>query len=243
MIVALIANLKANKEKEKLQNLNFKVVKYGSILMYGPLYKAILQIMTLFGSNFKKKKSMVYLLFSFLIFGLLLTVYQMNKTNIPYLITTGMSLEADATRVNSSYYESENDNNTFLLTPEIKSDIIKNGVVKIFIPIFDFEEDLRVNVCGNYIKDNNKSKVEQRKARRLFLLNCYNTYNTVYLNDIKVDLSFLKYDHPRTNQFGVVGYVSTTGIKQGMNQITVKKEYDESNITTWSIPFYYIKKY
>ena len=243
MIVALIANLKANKEKEKLQTLNFKVVKYGSILMYGPLYKAILQIMTLFGSNFKKKKSMVYLLFSFLIFGLLLTVYQMNKTNIPYLITTGMSLEADATRVNSSYYESENDNNTFLLTPEIKSDIIKNEVVKIFIPIFDFEEDLRVNVCGNYIKDNNKSKVEQRKARRLFLLNCYNTYNTVYLNDIKVDLSFLKYDHPRTNQFGVVGYVSTTGIKQGMNQITVKKEYDESNITTWSIPFYYIKKY
>ena len=239
LVIAFIANLKGNKEKEKLQILSFKVAKFGSILMLGPLYRSVLQVTMIFGSNFKKNKALAYLMLSFLITGMPLAIYQLDKSNIPYLIRTGIGIEADATRVNSNYYESRNIDNTFLLTPEIKSDIIKTNIVKIFIPIFDNEEKMRASTCETYVEDKNKTKAEQRKEAQLNSLNCYHKYNTVYVNDEKIAVDYLKYTHHRTKQFGIIGYVSIPNLKFGRNVITVKKEYDANNNQEWSIPFYY----
>jgi hypothetical protein len=239
MIISIVANLKNNKEKEKLQILSFKVAKFGSIMMLGPLYRSVLQVTMIFGSNFKKNKALAYLMFSFLIVGMPLAVYQMNKTNIPYLIKSGMGIESDALKVNPNYYQSENSNNAFLLTPEIQSDIINTKVVKVFIPIFDNEKKLRETTCDPYVADDSKSKLEQRKEARLNSLNCYHQYNMIYLNDKKTVVDYLKYTHPRTNQFGVIAYIPLTDSVLGLNRVTIKKEYDADNIKEWSIPFYY----
>ncbi|NRD23465.1 hypothetical protein HNV10_09460 [Winogradskyella litoriviva] len=239
MVIGTIANLKKNKEKENLQILYFKAVKYGSLIMIGPLYKSILQVSMIFGSNFKKNKSLAYLMLSFLIVGMPLAVIQMNKTNIPYLIKNGLSIESDDLKINPSYYQSENTNSTFLLAPEIESDIIKSEVVRVFIPIFDNEKKMREGTCDAYVKDSNKSKVEQRKEERLNFLDCYRKYNTIYLNEEKKDIDFLKYTHPITKQFGIIGYVPLNNEKFGMQTITIKKEFNQENIRSWSIPFYY----
>ncbi|WP_340155952.1 hypothetical protein [uncultured Winogradskyella sp.] len=239
MVIGIVANLKKNKEKENLQLLYFKAVKYGSLIMIGPLYRSILQITMIFGSNFKKNKSLAFLMMSFLIVGMPLAVIQINKTNIPYLIKNGLSVESDALKVNPNYYQSENSNSTFLLAPQIESDIIKSEVVKIFIPIFDNEKKMSEETCDAYIEDTNKSRVEQRKERRLNALNCYQKYNTVYLDDGKKEIDFLKYTHPITKQFGIIGYMPLSNQKLGMHTITVKKEFSQDNISTWSIPFYY----
>ena len=238
MGITLVANLKGNKEKENLQILSFKIVKFVAILTYGPLYKSIMQVSMIFGSNFKKKKSLVYLMIAFLFSGMLLAGAQFNQTNIPYLITTGIGIEANTTRLDPNYYESENTKNTFLLTPEIQSDIIKSDVLKIFIPIFDNEEKMRESTCDTYIEDANKSKVEQRRERRLNQINCYSKYNLIFLNDEKIAVDYLIYTHPRTDQFGIIGYVPFSNAKEGMNVVTIKKEFDSENIKEWSIPFY-----
>ncbi|NRD20222.1 hypothetical protein HNV08_09190 [Winogradskyella eckloniae] len=241
IIIGTIANLKKNREKESLQILYFKAVKYTSLIMIGPLYKSILQVSMIFGSNFKKNKSLAYLMLSFLIVGMPLAIIQMNKTNIPYLIKTGIGVEADELKIYPSYYASENTSSTFLLAPEIASDVIKSKVIKVFIPIFDNEKRLREGTCETYKEDENLTKSEQRKASSLSFLNCYKTYNTVFLNDEKVDADFLKYKHPVTKQFGVIGYVSLKDATFGMQTITIKKEYSKDNIKSWSIPFYYVE--
>ena len=238
MGITLVANFKGNKEKENLQILNFRIVKFSSKLTYGPLYRSIMQVSMIFGSNFKKKKSLVYLMIAFLFSGILLAVFQLNKTNIPYLITTGLGIEANSTRLDPNFYTTENTKNTFLLTPEIQSDIIKSGVLKVFIPIFDNEKKMREKTCGTYAQDDYKSKAEQRRERRLSQINCYRKYNTIFINDEKVAVDYLIYTHPRTDQFGIIGYVPISNAMDGMNNITIKKEFDVSNIKEWSIPFY-----
>lgn len=240
-VVTIIANLKGNKEKENLQIWNFKIVKFISMMTYGPLYKSILQVSMIFGSNFKKKKSMIGLMLSFLLAGMFVAVYQMAKTNIPYLIRQDAYF--DNTRVHSSFYESENGDAKFLLAPEIESDKIESKVVKIFIPIYKNERKIREGTCSTYVEDKTKTRDENVKVRRENALECYHKYNVVYLNGTQLSLEYLKYNHEKTDQFGIVGYIDMTNAKFGMNKLTVKKEYvDSENDLEWTIPFYYVLK-
>ncbi len=240
-LITIIANIKKFKNNEKIQTWYFYFVKVGGIITCGPLNKSILQVFMIFGSNFKKKKSMVYLLVSFLFFGFIVSFSKFPTSNIPYLIHHQSYF--DKTEVVATYYASENKQNNFLLSPEIESDIYKIDVLKIFIPIYRHEKAMRVATCGEYIKDEEKNRLEQRQDSRSHFLKCYNAYNFVYINGEKVVVDFLKYKHPRTKQFGILGYVSLTNPKKGMNTIEVKKVVDkEENNKHWSIPFYYVAK-
>ena len=240
MVVAIISNLKFNKEKRNLQIWNFKIVRFISIIIYGPLYKSILQVTMIFGSNFKKKKALIYLILLFLISGMFVSVFQMTNTNIPYLISRDSYF--DKTKSYSSYYKTENEHNNFLLNPEIDSDKIESNVLRLFIPIFNHEKKIRQEVCALFTKDPNKSHSELRKEKNTQLLNCYHKYNLVYINGEQTKVEFLRYDHPKTNQFGVVCYIEFSNLKTGLNKLKVEKKLDENNINEWTIPFYYITK-
>ena len=239
-IISLIANLKKNKEKENLQIWNFRIVKLVSIITYGPLYKSILQVFMIFGSNFKKKKSLISLLFIFILSGMFVSVYQMTNTNIPYLITQESYF--DVTKSYSSYYKSENNDANFLLSPEIESDKVESSVLKLFIPIFSHEKKIRQEICGSYIEDPNKSGLEQRTERRAQLLKCYQKYVLIYINGTLTKVDFLRYEHPKTNQSGIICYIDLSNLKSGLTKLEVKKKQDKKDITAWTIPFYYISK-
>ncbi|SDW11502.1 hypothetical protein SAMN05444411_10195 [Lutibacter oricola] len=236
-IVSIIANLKVNKEKKWLQILSFKLVKTVSKIAYGPLYKSILQVSMIFGSNFKKKKSIVYLLFAFLISGSFISISQMLKTNIPYMINYNDYF--DGSRVYSEYYNNENKTNTFLLAPEINSDKIKEKSIKLFIPVFNHERKMRKEICDT---ENLKNSDESKKEARVRLLKCYRKYHKVLVNGKKEEVVFMKYNHPRTKQFGLITHFKITNLKEGVNTLTVKKDYNSSDSTEWEIPFYYFEE-
>jgi len=240
MVLTIISNLKSNREKKKLQIWNFKIVRFVSIIMYGPLYKSILQVSMIFGSNFKKKKSLVYLILLFLFSGMLVSIYQMTNTNIPYLVNRDSYF--DVTKSYASYYKTENENNRFLLNPEIDSDKVESNMLKVFIPIFSHEEKLRQNICGSFIANPNKSSSEQQKDERAQLLNCYQKYNLVYLNGEEKKVDYLRYEHPNTNQSGVICYLDDSNLKTGANSLVIKKKYGKGNSSEWTIPFYYSSK-
>jgi len=243
-IFTLIANTKKNKENEAMQIWLFKIVKYTYLLMLGPLYKFIVQIMMIFSSNFKKNKSLIYLLISFLFIGLITGFFQIKNTNILHLIAKGNNIALDKTEIYIGYYQTENEDVDFLLTPEITSDIIQNNILKVFIPIYKHERYLRKDQCGTYIKKEGLTKSEQRLEKRNFHLNCYYKYNKIYLNGKIVQTEFNKYVHPKTNQFGVVAYIKLTNALDGKNTLKIKKDYGDNNDnnTEWEIPFQYILK-
>ena len=238
LIVGIISNLKVNHDNENLQTWNFKIVRFMSVMFYGPIYKYIMQVMMILGSNFKKKKYIVYLLLIFVLSGAVVAMVQMLNTNIPYLIDQKGYF--DSTKVYSGYYKSENENNSFLLSPEIESDIIDVSVLKVFIPIFDNEKRMRTTVCAAFEEDKTNSKTIQRENRRKHNLDCYNAYNYVYLNGEEIKVDFIKYKHPKTDQFGILGYVELSKITKGKNTLEVKKDFGDDHTRAWTIPFYYI---
>ena len=237
VIITIVANLKAFKQNEKIQHWYFILIKIGSLLMLGPLYKSILQITMIFGSNFKKKKGLIYLLLLFLFSGFFVSVFQISQTNIFYLVRN--DLQVNTTMTYANYYKTENENLTFLLTPEITSDIIESKILKVFIPIFYHE---KTSVCEDFVDNEKKSKEENRAEVQNHYLQCYQNFIHIYINGEKIDPNFLKYDHPKTNQFGVLSYIRLKDAIDGRNTITIKKILSEENTRTWAIPFEYISE-
>ena len=241
MVITFIANIKSNREKEKLQILSFKVNKFASKVLYGPLYKSILQVTMIFGSNFKKKKALIYLLLSFLFLGIFVFGNQITKTNIFYLIVHKKYF--NSTKVYSSFYKNDNTTNTFLLTPEIESDKVETEVLKVFIPVFKHEEKMRTEFCGEDKADSEESLGKRREEYSKYVLNCFKKYYQVYINEEKIDVEFLRQNaHGRTNQTGIISYLDIAHLKKGMHKIEVKKQYKDTEILNWKIPFYYIPK-
>ncbi len=227
IVFSIYANLKSNKEKKKVQIFLFRIMKFLSIIMYGPLYKSILQVSMIFSSNFKKKKRLSYLMIVFLFSGSFVAIYQIEQTNIPYLISYKKYFSS--TKLQANFYEVNNTKNTYLLTPEIESDILKNTIVKVFIPLFTHEKKIRKNIC-EFEKENITKQEED-----LLLLECYNQYLSIFVNNTKIASDFLRYTHPRTKQFGVITYIKLNNLDFGKNNITIKK----GSGVTWKIPFYY----
>ncbi|SEB98713.1 hypothetical protein SAMN04489761_2173 [Tenacibaculum sp. MAR_2009_124] len=243
IIISVIANLKKNQEKEKLQLLSFKVVKFVSMISFGPIYKSILQVTMIFGSNFKKKKSLVYLIFVFLISAMLVAVIQLPKTNILYLVRNRVAANYDIHKTYADYYKDSNRQIEFLLSPEIESDFIERNTLEVFIPIFDYESSMRDVVCGTFEEISSNSRKEKSKNRAIYLEECYKKYHKVFLNEEKIEVTFLRYNnHYRTNQFGIIAFIDISKLPVGLNALKIEKINGEGAFLKWNIPFYYAPK-
>lgn len=234
-IIGIVANLKMFKHNQSLQLFAFKLVKIASVIMFGPLYKSLLQITMTFGSNFKKNKALVRLVVLFLLSGIVVAVAQIGNTYIFYLI--GQDYYFDSTKLYSGFYQSENKNTDFLLTPEIQSDLIQSSTIKLFIPIFSHEDKIQEETCGSFKRDENEPRSQNRRKAREFNLACYSTYNQVFLNGKKQNSDFIKYYHSKTGQFGILSYISGKVLLKGKNTIDVKKVNGKEVVSEWSIPF------
>ena len=240
-LFGVLANLKAFKEKRRLQTFYFKTVKLGSILMFGPLYKYLLQVTMTFGSNFKKNKAMVGMILLFFLSGMFVSIYKgASSNNIVFLVNKDRLF--DATKTYAGFYESENYDSSFLLGPEIQSDIIDDSLLKIFIPIYENEKRFQRKHCGTFEKDTNLSDKKNSLKIRSQYLDCYHRYNHVLLNGTNVNPDYLKYYHPRTNQFGLICYVQKTNMVNGKNVLEVKKSFGDDTLAEWTILFYYVSK-
>jgi hypothetical protein len=232
----IVGNLKMYKNNVRVQTWMFKIVKLTSQITYGPLYRNLLQVSMVFGSNFKKKKSLVYLIIMFLLSGMCVAVVKIQDTNIFHLIDPD---SYDAQKMHLSYYEDQDINETFLLTPQIQSDIIEGNTVKLFIPVFHHELNYQKNTCGEFIEDESLSRDENRLNWRKFDLSCYEKYHKVTLNGSSLEIDFLKKNHLVSEQFGIVGFIDKELLQKGENTLVVIKTLGDVKEFTWTIPFYY----
>lgn len=236
----IVANLKKFKNNNTLQNGYYKVVIWGSALFLGPFYKYSLQTSMIFGSNFKKKKAIVITLISMLFIGMFLGVFQIFQSNVGYLLNSERKL--DLTKMEMHYYQNQATKKNFLLTPQIESDIVSGNVLKLFVPIFNHEINiLEVSCTLNDLEYPELPKDEESQLIKKAYLNCYNNQIQIYLNNIPIDINFLKTSHPTTEQFGIISYISLENITSGQHTITIKKQLNKEMIKEWVIPFYYPK--
>ncbi len=210
--------------------------------MLGPLYKNILQITMIFGSNFKKNKSLVMLIIAFLCSGMLVSFVKIDDTNIFYLIDKSFDIPTDNSKPFSSYYKSEDSSVDFLLTPQLESDVITTKLTKLFIPIFEHERKNFQKNCPEFKDDDTKSRNENRIKDRENKLDCYHNYNQILINDKIIEVNFNKYHHPITKQFGIICYLKSSNFIEGKNILIVNKLNEiGKDKTNWLIPFQYYK--
>lgn len=232
----IVGNLKRFKNNVAVQTWMFKVVRVGSMVTYGPLYKNLLQVSMVFGSNFKKKKSLVALVLLFFISGMCVAVVKVIDTNIFYLIKQDVYY---TDQMHLSYYHEQNPDNSFLITPQIQSEIIESKPVKLFIPVFSNESQYQMEKCGSFMDDENLPRDENKMKSRRFNLECYDKYHTVKLNGQTLSIDFLKKYHQTSEQFGIVGFIDKERLLKGKNTIEVTKTLGDVRKYHWTIPFYF----
>ncbi|WP_437371917.1 hypothetical protein [Maribacter litoralis] len=235
-IFGIVGNLKKFKSNVGIQTWMFKTVRLASMVTYGPLYRNLLQVTMVFGTNFKKKKSLVYLVLMFFVSGMFLTFVKVTDTNIFHLI---FPKDHDVEFMYLSYYSDQNSDESFLLTPQIQSDIIEGETVRLFIPVFHHERNYQGTTCGEYQNDDSLSNKENRTKSRRFYLDCYEKYHKVALNGAPLNIDFLKKDHAVSEQFGIIGFIDKELFKKGNNTLVVTKKLGDVKEFSWSIPFNY----
>ena len=235
--LTILANLKKFKENNKVQTWYYNIVIWGSKVFYGPLYKYSLQTSMVFGSNFKKKKALVKSIIFMLVFGLALGIYQIFQSNVMYLLTPDITL--DSSRVYSEYFAANNDNKNFLLGPEIQSKIITNNTIELFVPIFDHETKIIYKACNLKTNRSSKESAQMKQERLQANLTCYASKVKIQIDNKSIFVDFLKADHPKTNQFGLTGFISTEELPSGLHRLKITKEVSSEIQKNWDIPFYF----
>lgn len=225
-ISGFLANLKMNHEKQKLQVFAFKLNKLVSTLMFGPLYKSIFQVNMMLASRVNRRKRLFQLLFVVIVSMFFYTSYHFKNTNLIYL--NSYKKYTSKSIASTAYYKINNHENTFLINPEIESDIINQQTMKVFIPVFLSERNKAKELC-NY-----KPKGLKEKEKSKLLDQCYKNYISIKVNDTIINPDIIRINHERTRQQGVIAYINTSNLKPGKNNISVKK----GNLFNWSFSFF-----
>ncbi|NHF60929.1 hypothetical protein FK220_016370 [Flavobacteriaceae bacterium TP-CH-4] len=236
-VMGIVGNLKIFKENVIVQTWMYRIVRVGSMAMYGPLYKILLQITMTFGSNFKKKKPLIGLLLLFLFCGMVVSVVMGAKSDMVHLVRPDRFYKDT---VYKEYYRNQNGDSGFLLTPEIDSDVIESKVLKLFIPIYGNERKYQEKICGPFEEDENRNQDENTRLIRAQYLDCYQQYNQIFVDEVRIRVDFIKQNHPETGQFGVICYLDTGQMNAGKNVLRVKKKFEKEVVSEWSIPFYLV---
>ncbi|GBL04819.1 hypothetical protein [Glaciecola sp. KUL10] len=239
ILISSIANLKRFKHNERVQHYYYIAVKLSWPLLNGPMHKNILQVFMMFTTNFKKDKALSFLIIVFLLVGTFVSISQITKTHILYLINSDIFF--NSTKTYNGMYASENEkreNFSYLISPEIPSDIIQENYVKLFIPIYKSERPLQKQYCDGLNEESAHSQTNGLHIQNAYL-QCYQSYHQIFLDDEELKLEMRKYDHPITKQFGVLAYIPIHDKSPGAYTLMVTKQFvaDEQPIREWYIPF------
>jgi hypothetical protein len=235
MFLTVFCNIKRNKDNEKLQTMFYRVSMFITIISFGPLYKAIMQISVIFSTNFKKDKALVKLVLFFVLCGFCLAGVRLLNTNILYLMHPDKYFSTS--HAEASYYQNQMIGETFLLSPQLTNNVIKSPLIEMFIPIFSYEQGLHKQNCENL----RNMEGEEREKRRAAELSCYKQYHEIVIDGKSIPFHMIKTEHNLTGQDGVVVYAELTKeMKNGYYVVEVQKSiFDEPQ--SWSIPFYYLR--
>jgi len=244
IIVMGIANLKKNKENNKIQNLYFLVSKWSGYMLMGPMFRYMYQIVMTFMTNFKKKKSLFYLVIIFIVVGAIVGSIQMQNSKIPFLITEG--LDYDNPEKFSSYhlspfsYVNTTKQDEYLFSPQIEADVIERNVFKVFIPLLSYEASIADRTLGEYESEGSRLDPEERKKSRKWYWERYNKYHEIQLNGKPLTVELSRSEKAETGQQGLLGYVNMQGVGQEKNILSITKKLGDFE-KRWEIPFRYIE--
>ena len=229
-IIGMLATSKKMKENLPFQEILFKVSRISGYMTGTFLYEPINQISLMFFSNNDKKVTSLGVTAVFMFFTFSLYTYYLAKSNTFTLVGGEQKIEESyaMSKIQNEYYESMLSEKYEILNPVISSDQITAPFLKVFIPVFRNESEIRTAICGNYVKDPNLNSDDNKTQKRLFNIGCYNKYHQIFVNDSLIQVELFSHRHHNMSEFGVVGYIPTANFKIGKNKLTIVKLKNEN---------------
>jgi hypothetical protein len=163
-------------------------------------------------------------------------MYKLYRSNVTYHINSNKF--EDTSRAYPEYYASNKSNSDFLLVPEIPSEIITQKTFKIFVPLFEYEKNLMYAACDLSSGKSSKKESIDRQKRWQTNLDCYASKIKIHIDNQPITVDFLKMDHPKTEQFGLIGFINLNEIPDGKHALKIVKELSSDLEKSWEIPFY-----
>lgn len=247
-MLASALNSKSLRDKEWVKKIHFPYTQLFGKIVYLFAMKPITYISMIFMTNSKGGSfySMNFLagLFTFL-FATFTVFPLLKQSNVDYFQQRYFfSYRTNNYHMKSTHYEDQLNDNSFLISPIIPSDIIQGKAIKLFIPWFHREKAYAESLCGEFIADDDMSKTEQRIAKAKFEVECRQQYYEIYLNDIKINnLKYYQHHYAYHDVFGYITYIPTDNCQPFENILTIKSHYtnDEGKIREIQIPFIFEK--
>lgn len=225
VIIMTIAGNKRFHENERIQDIYVKASKYGGYLMGTVFYVPINQISLTFFSNQKTKTEGLGVTMIFMFVCFVLYVNFIDASNIEALVIGEISQdeEVQSMRMENSYYENTLNTDLEILNPVLPSDQIKGAFLKIFIPVFDHEEQYRDNFCDDYLDNEDIHFRKNRSLKRNHNIGCMKKYHQIFVNDSLYQEDFIRFRHPNNQEYGIVTYLPTKAFKYGRNDLRIMK--------------------
>jgi hypothetical protein len=229
-IVSATANIKSLHANQKIQTLYYHVTRFQNLVFLGPFYTSVQQIMMAFWMNFRNKKGLLVLMGGCFFIGLCTSVYFTVNSKALFLLHSDYF--NDESRLYSEYYAPNNGTVSFLISPEIDSDVTNAKVTTLFVPVFHYEKRLQHKLCDEI----EEADTAFSKGKRDIA--CLQKYHQVRLNDKPYVPHFRRIKHPLTGQKGLFAYVDLSEANTGENTLTIEKKLEEGDPIEWHIPFY-----
>lgn len=238
-----ILNIKKIKANKAVQAIGYKIFKIFAIIFHHIFRKPYLYLWALFTSNLKRSESIVFLI---VIMGVasMLSIYHLKESSILYFLDSKRLFEQyeRTDQVHREVYETNlTEKSGPILSTIIESELISGNMMKVFIPVFQNEEPIYNNMCGEYSKQAILSNRENEAKRRAFLLNCFNKYHRITVNDSIVPSELFEHQYSHKRSYGMLTYLPTNGFKNGQNMLKVEKLTGDSTkvYRTMNIPFWF----
>lgn len=239
-LLTFLSNIQKIKDNDAIQLFLFRIVKLTNMIMLGPIYKSALQISMTFGSNFKRKKHIAYMVIGFVFFGCIVAGIKFAKSDLALLIDSETYLTQHVHR--PDMYRSENSYVEFLIGPEISSDVINDTVLRVFIPRMRHEKAILKEQCEEFEAPEDKSDREVSILRDTYETTCYQRFYSILVNDQEFQNELRYAYHPTTGQLGFITYIDLSNTERGNQSLIVIKTLGEELEYHWTVPFYYSPK-
>ncbi|MFK7773612.1 MAG: hypothetical protein AB8F94_15790 [Saprospiraceae bacterium] len=245
-LLASLLNLKNLREKKWVQKIHFPFTQMFGKMVYLFAMRPISYISMIFLTNSKNKDTSIFSLtfvasFFTFIFSILLVFPLLKQSNMGYFQQENyFSYRTNSSHLKATKYENLFSENPTLITPFIQSDIIEGATIKLFIPWLHREQSFADELCGEFIKDTDMTRSEQKLAKIEHAVECSNKYFELSLNGkILTDQKFYQHHHSINGTVGFLTYISTKDCLPMENILTLKSHYknDEGEMRETEIPF------
>ncbi len=130
-----------------------------------------------------------------------------------------------------------------IFTPIITSDVVREDVLKVFIPTIAREKE-RLGLTELSLLEKLKTKRAIRDSIYRENLSKYADFNQIFVNEQGYQkLDFQYYAHPNAGEKGVMVYIPTSNFVEGKNMLEIRKNYFSKDGVQKivKIPFYFAK--